>query len=97
MSTDADGDDHDEQPDQHPTPSHGRPVSRAGAAEHSAASPPHSDPAAALAIDAATADDLAFALELADVADVTTPGRCAPDLVVETKPDLTPVTEADRR
>jgi histidinol-phosphatase len=41
--------------------------------------------------------DLAFALELADLADAITLGRfLADDLVVETKPDLTPVTEADR-
>jgi histidinol-phosphatase len=41
--------------------------------------------------------DLAFALELADLADVITRERfLAEDLVVETKPDLTPVTEADR-
>jgi histidinol-phosphatase len=43
------------------------------------------------------ADDLALALELADLADAITLGRYrADDLVVETKPDLTPVTEADR-
>jgi histidinol-phosphatase len=41
-------------------------------------------------------DDLALALELADVADAITRARFqAADLVVETKPDLTPVTEAD--
>ena len=41
--------------------------------------------------------DLAFALELADQADAIALGRFdAADLVVETKPDLTPVTEADR-
>jgi histidinol-phosphatase len=41
--------------------------------------------------------DLAFALELADTADAITLARYrAPDLVVDTKPDLTPVTEADR-
>jgi histidinol-phosphatase len=41
-------------------------------------------------------DDLALALELADVADAITLARFqAADLVVETKPDLTPVTEAD--
>jgi histidinol-phosphatase len=45
----------------------------------------------------AAADDLALALALADVADGITIGRFrANDLVVETKPDLTPVTEADR-
>jgi histidinol-phosphatase len=44
------------------------------------------------------ADDLALALELADVADRITLERYgASDLAVETKPDLTPVTEADRR
>src|ERR1700684_15732 len=43
------------------------------------------------------ADDLALALELADVADAITQARFrAEDLVVETKPDLTPVSEADR-
>ena len=42
-------------------------------------------------------DDLALALELADVADSITVERFrAADLVVETKPDLTPVTEADK-
>ncbi|HSC02141.1 MAG TPA: inositol monophosphatase family protein [Solirubrobacteraceae bacterium] len=41
-------------------------------------------------------DDLALALELADVADSITRARFqAADLVVETKPDLTPVSEAD--
>jgi histidinol-phosphatase len=41
--------------------------------------------------------DLAFALELADLADAVTSERfLAADLVVETKPDSTPVTEADR-
>jgi histidinol-phosphatase len=41
--------------------------------------------------------DLAFALELADLADAITAERFqADDLVVETKPDLSPVTEADR-
>jgi histidinol-phosphatase len=44
----------------------------------------------------ASADDLALALELADVADAITLERFrAADLAVETKPDLTPVTEAD--
>ena len=39
---------------------------------------------------------LALALELADLADAITVGRFrAHDLVVETKPDLTPVSEAD--
>jgi histidinol-phosphatase len=40
--------------------------------------------------------DLALALELADLADAVTLRRWRTDLVVETKPDLTPVTEADR-
>ena len=41
--------------------------------------------------------DLAFALGLADLADAITVERFqADDLVVETKPDLSPVTEADR-
>ena len=41
--------------------------------------------------------DLALALELADAADaLSLPRFRARDLVVETKPDLTPVTEADR-
>lgn len=44
----------------------------------------------------ARAEDLALALELADVADSITLARFrASDLVVETKPDRTPVTEAD--
>jgi len=42
-------------------------------------------------------EDLALALELADLADEITLARFrADDLVVETKPDLTPVSEADR-
>jgi histidinol-phosphatase len=42
-------------------------------------------------------DDLALALEMADAADVLTLDRFqALDLVVETKPDLTPVSDADR-
>ncbi len=42
-------------------------------------------------------DDLALALELADVADRITLERYrSEDLAVETKPDATPVTEADR-
>ncbi|MDQ6803920.1 MAG: histidinol-phosphatase [Actinomycetota bacterium] len=42
-------------------------------------------------------DDLALALELVGLADEITLARFrAEDLVVETKPDLTPVTEADR-
>jgi histidinol-phosphatase len=41
--------------------------------------------------------DLSLALELADAADAIALGRFrAEDLVVETKPDRTPVTEADR-
>jgi len=41
--------------------------------------------------------DLAFALELADVADsLSLPRFRSVDLRVETKPDLTPVTDADR-
>ena len=41
--------------------------------------------------------DLEFALDLADEADAISLGRFrAVDLVVESKPDLTPVTEADR-
>ena len=40
--------------------------------------------------------DLRFAHELADAADAVTLGRFrALDLQVETKPDLTPVSEAD--
>jgi histidinol-phosphatase len=43
------------------------------------------------------ADDLGLALELAGRADSITLERFrAEDLTVETKPDLTPVTEADR-
>jgi histidinol-phosphatase len=46
---------------------------------------------------AAPTDDLELALQLADVADGITLARFrAEDLVVETKPDLTPVSEADR-
>lgn len=42
-------------------------------------------------------DGLALALELSDIADAITIDRFrAIDLVVETKPDLTPVTEADQ-
>jgi histidinol-phosphatase len=41
--------------------------------------------------------DLSFALELADLADsISLPKFRSSDLLVETKPDLTPVTEADR-
>jgi histidinol-phosphatase len=44
-----------------------------------------------------TQDDLTLALELADVADAITLERFrAADLGIETKPDLTPVTEADK-
>lgn len=40
--------------------------------------------------------DLALALELADLADAITTGRFgAPDLAIDTKPDMTPVSEAD--
>ncbi|MGV0809847.1 histidinol-phosphatase [Mycolicibacterium setense] len=43
------------------------------------------------------ADDMALALELADQADTLTMDRFgALDLHIETKPDLTPVTDADR-
>jgi histidinol-phosphatase len=43
-------------------------------------------------------DDLALALELADLADAITMARFrAPDLRVDTKPDHSPVTDADRR
>ena len=46
---------------------------------------------------AGSSEDLALAHELADVADAITLSRFrAEDLVVETKPDLTPVSEADR-
>ena len=45
----------------------------------------------------AAPDDLALAFELADFADSITVGRFrAEDLEVETKPDMTPVTEVDR-
>lgn len=45
----------------------------------------------------ALADDLSFALELADLADgLAMASFRATDLVVETKPDLSPVSEADR-
>jgi histidinol-phosphatase len=45
----------------------------------------------------AATDDLSLALELAALADEITLSRFrAEDLAVETKPDLTPVTEADR-
>jgi histidinol-phosphatase len=44
-----------------------------------------------------SSDDLTLARALADIADAITLGRFrAHDLVVETKPDLTPVSEADR-
>ena len=46
---------------------------------------------------ATSTDDLHLAIWLADVADSVTRARFrAQDLVIETKPDLTPVTEADR-
>jgi histidinol-phosphatase len=42
-------------------------------------------------------DDLSLALALADAADTITQGRFgAVDLVIETKPDLSPVSDADR-
>jgi histidinol-phosphatase len=42
-------------------------------------------------------DDLQLALQLADIADaITMPRFRAEDLQVETKPDLTPVTESDK-
>jgi histidinol-phosphatase len=45
---------------------------------------------------AAQPEDVTLALSLADIADAITLARYrADDLVVETKPDLTPVTEAD--
>lgn len=53
---------------------------------------PHPNPA-----DADYTDDLALALELADAADAITVARFgAADLRVEAKPDLTPVSDADR-
>jgi histidinol-phosphatase len=43
------------------------------------------------------AGDLQLALQLCDIADrITSRAFRRPDLVIETKPDLTPVTEADR-
>lgn len=43
-------------------------------------------------------DDLKLAFELADIADAITMMRYrSPDLEVETKPDLTPVSESDKR
>ena len=54
-------------------------------------------PVASAAVVPAESDDLALALELADLADAITMVRYgAADLHVETKPDATPVTEADR-
>lgn len=45
----------------------------------------------------ASTDDLALALRLADAADAITMDRFqSTDLVVETKPDMTPVSDADR-
>src|SRR5262249_3083209 len=53
--------------------------------------------AAAVGSGAAVDADLGFAHELADAADAVTLARFrALDLRVETKPDLTPVSEADR-
>jgi histidinol-phosphatase len=50
-----------------------------------------------VASDPVRPDDLVFALDLADLADELSLRRFrAADLIVETKPDLTPVTEADR-
>jgi histidinol-phosphatase len=47
--------------------------------------------------DPGSGDDLSLALALADLADGLTMARFqATDLAVETKPDLTPVTDADR-
>jgi histidinol-phosphatase len=47
--------------------------------------------------DARTPDDLSLALRLADAADEISTARFgAIDLVVDTKPDLTPVSDADR-
>nr|WP_202107032.1 inositol monophosphatase family protein [Agromyces seonyuensis] len=47
-------------------------------------------------MDSVHADDLALALELAGLADAVSLGRFrAVDLAIETKPDRTPVTEAD--
>src|SRR5205807_4992053 len=44
----------------------------------------------------AVSEDLSLAHELADLADEITTGRFgADDLAIETKPDMTPVTEAD--
>ncbi len=58
---------------------------------------PPADAAPAAAPPAADPDDLALALALADRADQLTQAAFRrQDLVVETKPDLTPVTEADR-
>ena len=52
---------------------------------------------AAVVDGASLADDLALGLELADLADAITAARfLAEDLRVDTKPDLTPVTDADR-
>ena len=43
------------------------------------------------------AEDLALALALANIADrITMPRFKASDLAVETKPDLTPVSESDK-
>ncbi|MFZ4515697.1 MAG: inositol monophosphatase family protein [Acidimicrobiia bacterium] len=50
-----------------------------------------------MTVTSSPANDLELALSLANAADhITTARFLADDLVVETKPDLTPVTEADR-
>lgn len=55
------------------------------------------DPDSTPHVDSDLTADLALALELCDAADVLTTARFrAHDLHVETKPDLTPVSEADR-
>ena len=55
------------------------------------------DPTASPWLDSPWADDLRVALELADLADVISAARFrADDLVVETKPDLSPVSDADK-
>ena len=43
-------------------------------------------------------DDLALALQLADIADQLSLARFrASDLVIDSKPDLTPVSDADKK
>jgi histidinol-phosphatase len=60
-------------------------------------SPSWSGARGAVRQDTAVTDDLQLALDLADAADaITLPRFRAVDLRVETKPDRTPVTEADR-